>query len=383
MWDEDFSAVKSLIDYLARSGISNIAEYLRGDADAVRDCVARVHVRHVNRVAREFYGAESEQHLIAALPSLFDDAALVVFREEVIAFVKGSPTFQADLSVTILNGERRRVVMNVSLLDAPRGDWSKVVVTFTDITERRRLEQSLKSANESLRRLNQHLERFAYAAAHDLREPLRTIGLYAQLLQRQQKPEPGSGSEMSIGYILENAKRMETLVDDLLTFAKAVEPSYQDADGGDADPHVVIAEALSSLSKAVQDSSAQVHVDTDIPMVPMQAIHLRQVFQNLLSNAIKYHAVDQAPMIHVSGKTVADEVTLCVSDNGIGIRSDYHEQVFGIFKRLHGHEIEGNGIGLALCRKIVEDYRGRIWVESVPGEGSSFYFTIPRRVLPD
>jgi signal transduction histidine kinase len=384
MWDEDFSGVRSLLDTYIAAGVENLADYLRTHPEAVRECVTRVHVRHVNKVAREFYGAESEEHLIASLPQLFDEAALITFREEVIAFVEGATAFESEFSVTTLSRERRRVVMNVSLLGTAANDWSEVVVTFTDITERRRLEQSLKTANESLRRLNQHLEQFAYAAAHDMREPLRTIALYAQLLQRQQPPAPGTRAEIALKYILDNGKRMETLVDDLLTFARVVEPPLAKPERYETDSRQVIDEALCSLSMAIQQASAQVHIDGDLPTVNMQPVHLRQIFQNLLGNAVKYRAQDEPSHIRVVGEAVDSEFRFCVEDNGIGISSDYHDRVFGIFKRLHGQEIEGNGIGLALCKKIVEDYGGRIWVESEPGKGSRFFFTIPAHgVSPD
>jgi light-regulated signal transduction histidine kinase (bacteriophytochrome) len=337
-----------------------------------------VRVRHVNRVARAFYGAETEEQLIAALPSLFDEAAFSVFREEVIAFARGAAAFESEFSVSTLAGERRRVVMNVSILGIPTPNWSQVVVAFTDVTEGRRLEQSLKRANDSLRRLNQHLEQFAYAAAHDMREPLRTIALYAQLLQRQQPPEPGSRAEIAFRHILSNASRMETLVADLLTFARAVETRGSDSESVEIDSRTVIDEALSSVSMAVHDSAAQIDVQTDLPAINMQAVHLRQIFQNILSNAIKYRALDRQLAIRITADSAAGEVTFCIADNGVGISSEYHEQIFGIFKRLHGYEIEGNGIGLALCKTIVEDYGGRIWVESTLDEGSRFYFTAPK-----
>jgi light-regulated signal transduction histidine kinase (bacteriophytochrome) len=278
-----------------------------------------------------------------------------------------------------LAGERRQVMMNVSMLGSPVPDWSRVVVTFTDITERRRLEQSLKSANDSLQRLNRHLEQFAYAAAHDMREPLRTIALYAQLLQRQHPPVPGTGAETALKYILENGRRMETLLDDLLAFARAVEP-HNSATPEGSDPVAVVDEVLSSLSTAIQESAAQILIDTELPKANMKSVHLKQLFQNLLSNAMKYRAEHASPVIRIAAEATGVELRFKVADNGIGIRSEYHEQIFGIFKRLHGREIEGNGVGLALCKKIVEDYGGRIWVESEPEHGATFYFTVPQTV---
>jgi light-regulated signal transduction histidine kinase (bacteriophytochrome) len=295
----------------------------------------------------------------------------------VTAFAEGASTFQAELSVTTLTGDRRRVMMNVSLLRAASPDWSEVVVTFTDISERRRLEQSLKNAYESLRRLNQHLEQFAYAAAHDMREPLRTIALYAQMLQRHHPPEAGTNAETALRYIRDSAGRMDTLMDDLLAFARVGDP-LSAADGAvQTDAHVVLADVLLSLTTAVQQSAAQIHIDADLPSTCIRAVHLRQLFQNLISNAIKYCGNDANPVVRINGETSSGEVKFCVADEGIGIGAEYHQKIFGIFKRLHGFEIEGNGIGLALCKKIVEDYGGRIWVESAPGEGSRFYFAVP------
>jgi PAS domain S-box-containing protein len=377
IWDEDFSQVKAWLDSLKASGIRNVGEYLRESPEAIRACVQRVRVRHVNPVALEFYGAETEEQLMAALPSLFDDSALDIFRQELAALADGALSFTAEVPAATLSGERRRVVMNVRLV-TPDDNWSRVVVTFTDITERRRLEQSLKRANETLRRLNRHLEQFAYAAAHDMREPLRTIALYAQLVRRHHPPEPGTRQEIALQYILENARRMETLVGDLLTFARAVESPTLEPERCLTDAQTSVAEVLSFLAGAVQRSSANIQVQSTLPLINMQPVHFRQVVQNLLSNAIKYRSPDRQVEIRITAQAVDGNTIFCIADNGVGIHRDYHEQIFGIFKRLHGYEIEGNGIGLALCRNIIEDYGGRVWVESEPDLGSRFYFSIPR-----
>jgi signal transduction histidine kinase len=359
IWDEDFSAVKRFIDDLRATGVQDIREYLHSHPDAVEECVRRVRVRHVNRVAREFYGARTEEDLIASLPRLFDAVSLNNFRDEVIALAEGSRSFGSELFATTLSGERRLVQMNVSIVGPEPSDWSRVVVAFTDVSERRRLEQSLERANESLRRLNRDLEQFAWAAAHDMREPLRTIALYAQVLQRvQPAPLPGSSGEKALNFILSNARRMETLIEDLLRFARAVEPRSWEASVV-ADSHVVVEDVLMNLSATIADANAQLNIPDRLPAVRIEPSHLTQVFQNLITNAIKYREPDRQAHIRITASTEDHRVEFCVADNGIGINPEYHDRIFHVFKRLHGIDVEGNGIGLALCKKIVEEYGGR------------------------
>lgn len=376
IWDEDFSSVKNYLDELIESGARNIREYLAANPEAVGECIRRVRVRHVNRVAREFYGAETEEHLIRSLPELFDEASLDAFREEISALAEGKGSFGAEILATTLKGQRRLVQMNVSILPTPDDDWSRVVVAFTDLTERRHLEQSLRRANEALHRINADLEQFAYAAAHDLREPLRTIALYAQFLQKLEVQAPGTPIEKALNYILDNAKRMETLVHDLLVFAQSIEASAIPQNVS-TDARFALDEVLASISAAIAQAGARIHISPGLPVVAVQQGHLRQLFQNLIANAIKYRSPGRDPEVRVTSEEHDGEAIFCIADNGIGIKPDYHDQIFGVFKRLHGPQIQGNGIGLALCKRIVQQYGGRIWVESDVDAGARFYFTLP------
>ncbi|MEP6537217.1 MAG: ATP-binding protein [Bryobacteraceae bacterium] len=376
IWDEDFSGVKDFLDDLFFSGVIDIRRHLQSNPDLVGDAIRRVQVRHVNRIAREFYGADSEEDLIRALPSLFDATALQVFTDEIVALAEGATTFTAELLAITLTGERRLVQMNVSLLLAEADDWSQVVVTFTDLTERKRLEQSLELANEKLRRVNADLEQFAFAAAHDLTEPLRTISLYAQLLQKFQTERLGPAADTALASILQNTSRMRTLVGDLLTYAQMAEPADLSRCPG-VDANTIAREVLLGIAGAIEEAGASVDVSCALPAVAIQAGHLRQLLQNLLVNAIKYRSPDRAVEVRLTASQSSGEAVFCVSDNGIGIGPDYQNRIFGIFNRLHGIEIEGSGIGLALCKKIIEQYNGRLWVESEEGSGSKFYFAIP------
>ena len=315
--------------------------------------------------------------MIRALPTLFDATSTRVFIDEIAALAGGASTFAAEVVAFTLSGDRRLVQMNVSLLPTEKDDWSQVIVAFTDLTERRRLEQSLRRANEMLHRVNTDLEQFAYAAAHDLREPLRTIALYTQLLQKLQPEKLGPAAHTALTYIVQNAVRMETLLGDLLTFAQTIEP-HDPSGCTPVNPGAIAEEVLSSIAGAIEEAGARVTISKELPAVSIRAGHLQQVFQNLLSNAIKYRSLDRIAQISITCIEQDCEAVFCVSDNGIGIRPEYQNRIFGIFKRLHNRQIQGNGIGLALCKKIVEQYGGRIWVESEIDAGAKFYFSIPK-----
>jgi signal transduction histidine kinase len=380
IWDEDFSAVKELLGDLLSAGAGSVRSKLEADPALVAEAIRRVRVRQVNRVALEFYGADTEEELIRALPTLFDATSSKVFIDEITALAGGASTFASEVVAFTLAGDRRLVQMNVSLLPTEGDDWSQVIVAFTDLTERRRLEQSLRRANEMLQRVNTDLEQFAYAAAHDLREPLRTIALYTQLLQKQQPEKLGPTAQTALTYIVQNAVRMDTLLSDLLTFAQAIEP-HDSSQCSPINPSAIVEEVLSSIAGAIEEAGARISVSKELPAVAVRAGHLRQLFQNLLANAIKYRSPDRAAEVFVTGTEQDSETVFCVSDNGIGIRPEYHNRIFGIFKRLHSRQIQGNGIGLALCTKIVEQYGGRIWVESEINAGTKFWFSIPRTLI--
>ena len=376
IWDEDFSSLKQFLDELRASGVENIRQRLESDPDLFMEVIRRVRVRHVNRRAREFYGADTEEDLIRALPSLFDSTAASVFLDEITALAGGASTFTAELMTSTLRGDRRLVQMNVSVLPTEGDDWSQVIVAFTDLTERNRLEHSLKRANEMLQRVNSDLEQFAYAAAHDLREPLRTIGLFAQVLQKLQPQRLGPAAETALTYILQNAARMETLVGDLLAFAQTIEP-HDLTHCSDLDSTEIADEVVAGIGHAIEQAGARVVVARDLPAVAIQSGHLRQLFQNLVVNAIKYRSPDRSAEVRITGTRLGGETKFCVSDNGIGIGAEYHDRIFGIFKRLHNVQVQGNGIGLALCKKIVQNHHGTMTASGKVNEGATFEIYLP------
>jgi signal transduction histidine kinase len=238
-----------------------------------------------------------------------------------------------------------------------------------------KLRQDLRlrrHAEQELRRRNEDLEQFAYASHHDLREPLRNMAIFSQLLQRKGLSHPDAPEHLS--YITSGAARMQDMLDALRNYTQfAILSKGQQATIHSAD---AVQAAKANLMAQIDAEQGSITA-AELPKVHYVMEHLIQVFQNLISNALKYRGKDP-PRIHVACRHNEREYVFSVEDNGIGIASEYHEKVFGLFKRLHGREVAGTGIGLAVCRKIIENHGGRLWLESAPGQGSTFYFSVPR-----
>jgi signal transduction histidine kinase len=230
----------------------------------------------------------------------------------------------------------------------------------------------VKEAEDALVRSNEQLRRFAFVVSHELQEPLRMVKSYTQLLaQRHNTLGPEANEWM--GFAIQGVNRMERFIHDMLSYSQASEPNLERKVFAS---RTALDWALKQLGPAIRESGAVVTAD-DLPVVVGDTMRLSQVFKNLIGNAIKYRGT-QHPIIHINAVETDKEHTICVRDNGSGIDPKYFETIFGLFKRLHGPELAGSGVGLAVCKEIVEHHGGRIWVDSAPGEGSSFYFTIPK-----
>jgi hypothetical protein len=274
-----------------------------------------------------------------------------------------------------------------------------ITTAIRDISVRKRIERERAAAEEQVRNLNSHLEQlnahleervrertealvksndelaqFAYVASHDLQEPLRTVSLYTQALSDRCKSSLNGEGLTFINFIVDNASRMENLIRDLL--------EYSSLDAGHASKMALVScvdamdLALANLDARVAESGAAIECHP-LPSVSGDLVQLTRLFQNLVGNSIKYRHADRAPAVSVSATRTDREWLFSVKDNGIGIDPQYAERVFGIFKRLHGRDNPGTGMGLAICRKIVSNHGGRIWLESVEGEGATFLFTLP------
>jgi light-regulated signal transduction histidine kinase (bacteriophytochrome) len=222
------------------------------------------------------------------------------------------------------------------------------------------------------------LEQFAYVASHDLREPLRMITSYLQLLQRKYGGKLDTDADKFIRYAVDGASRMQNLIADLLSLSRV---STRGKEFGPADCEEVLRQSLENLQIAIQESGAEITHDP-LPTVVGDTIQLGQLLQNLLANSIKFRG-EQAPRVHVSARQVDGEWQLAVRDNGIGFDPQFTERIFVIFQRLHSAaDYPGTGIGLSICNKIVQRHGGRIWAESEPGRGATFHFSLPVRSAP-
>jgi PAS domain S-box-containing protein len=239
------------------------------------------------------------------------------------------------------------------------------------------VQKELKRSNEELRRANSDLEVFAYSASHDLHEPLRTISISAQIIERSWGQQLQGEDAIFLANILAASDRMHALLDDLLTYTKATK--YEEGAAPGVDAGRVLQDVLKSLRGVIEEAGATVTAG-ELPIVAMHESRLAQLFQNLITNAIKYRS-EEVPRVHIAADQRDGWCIFSVVDNGIGIEPQFAEQIFGLFKRLHGRdEYPGSGIGLAICQRVVEQYGGRIWLEqSAPGRGSTFSFALPSR----
>ena len=244
--------------------------------------------------------------------------------------------------------------------------------------EVQRLQAAIDELHGRLRkeetRHSEELRQFSYAVSHDLREPLRMIASYSQLLDRRYAGRLDDDGREFIGFIVEAIHRMEQLLGDLLTYSHQFRPL--ESAPALIDPEVVLASVLLTLDKEIRETGAKIGNDP-LPNVTFDFARLTQLFKQLVSNSIKFRAADP-PQIHIAAKESESEVLFSIRDNGLGIDPRYHEQIFGIFRKLHGKDKPGTGMGLAICKRIVEQAGGRIWVESESGQGSIFHFTVPR-----
>jgi PAS domain S-box-containing protein len=346
-------------------------------------------VLYANRALGRLLGVPPDELLGEAVTEFVDEGFRAVV-EELTREGCVAPCGQWD--VLLRRPDAGTVPVLVSATDLELEGARIRSLVLTDVTEKRRTEEYLRRVNEELeervsertaelnrtveelRRSNEELQRFAYVASHDLQEPLRSIVSFSQLLERRYGGQLDSDADEFIGFIVEGGLRMQTLITDLLSFSRVTTNGrpFVETDAG-----AVLGEALHDLRGAIEAEGATVTAGP-MPRVMADEIQLGQVFANLIGNALKYRRPGVPPAIRVAAWRVGPMVQFSVQDNGIGIEPEYFDRIFVLFQRLHTKDrYPGTGIGLAVVKKIVERHGGRIRVESEPGRGSTFLFTMP------
>lgn len=311
------------------------------------------------------------------LELLFPEAS----RDESLSLIgramQGESWESVEIPILRADGDVRIALWNsANIYDVEGGDnLTAVIAQGQDITDRKEAEQALKERTDDLLRSNAELEKFAYVASHDLQEPLRMVSSYTQLLQKRYQGRLDTDADEFIAYAVDGATRMRTLINELLAYSRV---GSQGTPFVSTDLESVVDSVMQGLETAIAESGATVTRE-HLPEVWGDKTQLWQVFQNLITNALKFRGADPV-VIHIGARREGDEWVLSVTDNGIGIEPTYFDRIFVIFQRLQSRtDYAGTGMGLAICKRIIERHGGRIWVESSPGAGSTFYFTLQAR----
>jgi PAS domain S-box-containing protein len=347
-----------------------ITHLLEPVACFVRDLQDRI--LYWNPGAVDLYGFSAEEAIGQVSYALLK-TQLPAALDSILAQVRTAGRWDGELLHTRRDGRQVAVASHWALHQGSTGRAAAILEVNLDITRRKEAEEDLRAANEALSRANEDLNQFAYSASHDLQEPLRMVSLYCQLLQKSQAGRLDPATAGWLEKICDGANRMETLLRDILEYSQAAAVIEKVTEP--VDVQVALEKALTNLQSAIVETGAVIEHGS-LPRVRMLEIHLVQLLQNLIGNALKYRGTE-TPQVYVSAAPDASGL-FSVRDNGIGFEAEYSSRIFGLFKRLHTQEqYPGTGVGLAICQKIIERYGGRIWAESAPGRGATFFFTLP------
>jgi hypothetical protein len=351
-----------------------LASIVESSEDAILSKNLNGRILSWNRGAERVFGYLAEEAIGQSIEMLIPPDRL---QEEprIIERMKRGERVEHFETVRVRKDGRR---INVSLTISPLRDSEGRIVGASkvarDVTARVRQEQELQRANRALERANADLQHFAWSASHDLQEPLRMVSIYSELLRRKFSEQLGAAGEEYIGYTVLGAKRMENLLRNLRTYTHV--STLAQAPAGEVDTDAIFSRTLQNLAVAIEANEAKIECGA-LPKVRIYEFQLEQIFLNLIANAIRYRT-DAPPEIAVAAERRGGDWVFSVRDNGIGIEPKFHEQIFDVFKRLHGAaEYSGTGMGLAICQRAIERAGGRIWVESSPNEGSTFFFAVP------
>jgi len=330
-------------------------------------------VRYANSHAALQFGLEPQRLAGQFLDQFFSSDVADRLRQAIHrVFTSGEKVFSENR--VQFQGEDLWLSTWLVPLRDPTGTVHTVMGVSRDITLRKMTEQQLQSTVLQLGKSNQELEQFAYVASHDLQEPLRMVTSYLQLIERRYRDRLDEDADVYINYAVDGANRMKTLINDLLAYSRV---GTRGKEFAPADLSKILNGVLGEYGLMIEETGARITSDP-LPVLVVDESQIAQLFRNLLGNAFKFHG-DQPPRIHIGAADQGGTWLFSVRDEGIGMDPKYFDRIFVIFQRLHTHEeYPGTGIGLAICKKIVERHKGKIWVESQPGQGATFFFTLPK-----
>ena len=376
LWEEDFSAVKGRVDGLAAAGVTDLQSWLAAHPEEVEAAAAAVRVVAVNRAAVRLHEAGNREDLLRNLPRTFGKRSYADFAREMLAIAEGKTFLEMDSEVLTLDGERRLVTVLWAVPPGSEETYDRVLVSLVDVTEVRKTQADLLARTQELERSNEELEQFAHVASHDLRQPVRTVISYLSLIEKKFGPQLSEEMRKYLAFASDGARRMDALIVDLLDYSTTMDKSepFEPVRLADA-----VSQSLLGLAAAINDSGARIEVSEALPTLSGSMSELIRLFQNLIANAIKYRQPSSPPEIHIGCRDNGGEWLVWVQDNGIGIAPEQREKAFGIFQRLVPKEsIEGSGIGLTICKKVVMHHNGRIWIEDSPGGGCTILMVFPK-----
>ncbi|QIZ69792.1 PAS domain S-box protein [Oxynema aestuarii] len=353
-----------------------LSKAIETSSDAVGMCNPQGVALYHNSTFINLFGYTVEQLAEAGGPrSIYSDREVA---REVFETIRGGDNWRGEVQMHDRHGHLLDILLRAYPIKNEAGAIVGLVGVHTDIGDRKRIQEELAHHAAELARSNAELEQFAYIASHDLQEPLRIVSSYTKLLAKRYGDRLDAKAEKYINYITDGSARMQQLIEDLLDYSRV---GTRGQEFEPIESEEILQQAIANLHVSIHKNHAAITHDP-LPAIVGDAKQLARLLQNLISNAIKYRG-ERSPAVHVSARRQDRTWVFSIRDNGIGIDPKHHDRIFTIFQRLHTREeYPGTGIGLAICKKIVERHGGRIWVESEPGEGSIFYFTLPDSPAP-
>lgn len=385
--EKDISALTSAIATCKQSGIADWRAYLDENPQFLQQAAAMIHVVDVNQAAIQMFEAHTKQELLKSLDNVLAPESYPVFREQLLAIAENQPTFSTEAMTRTLPGNRLNILLSLHIPSESSSANDFMLVSMMDITELKQAEQALRERAGELARSNAELEQFAAVASHDLQEPLRKVQAFGERLQSKYGAVLAEDGRDYLARMQNAARRMQILINDLLTFSRV---STRGQPYRSVALTEVVRQVISDMEASLEASQGYIELEP-LPHIDADALQMRQLFQNLIGNALKYRHPEKPPCVQIWGRILeknaispgVSAVTgkacmIWVEDNGIGFEQKYAERIFGIFQRLHSRTAyEGTGIGLALCRKIVERHHGQIVAHSTLGAGTTITLTLP------